>query len=129
MYSFTKSVAEQVLRDEGGSIPLVIVRPSIVTPAWKEPLPGWTDNINGPSGNNLLFIVKVLERHAARHPNCPGIVAGVLTGIVRVNKTDPGLIGDIIPVEYPINVAIAAAWHRATYKYVTFSSKCSDEKI
>jgi len=50
VYSFTKAVAEHLLRDERGHLPLVIVRPSIVTPAWKEPLPGWTDNINGPSG-------------------------------------------------------------------------------
>jgi len=105
-----------VLRDEGVRIPIVVVRPSIVTPAWKEPLPGWIDNINGPSGNNLFFIVKLLERHVAQHTHCPGIVAGVLTGIVRVNKAGPQLIGDIIPVDYAINVGIAAAWHKATYK-------------
>ena len=50
VYSFTKAVTEQLIRDESGHLPLVIVRPSIVTPAWKEPLPGWTDNVNGPSG-------------------------------------------------------------------------------
>ncbi|KRT82345.1 hypothetical protein AMK59_3348, partial [Oryctes borbonicus] len=28
----------------------IILRPSIITPIWKEPMPGWFDNINGPMG-------------------------------------------------------------------------------
>ncbi|KRT82454.1 hypothetical protein AMK59_3155, partial [Oryctes borbonicus] len=32
------------------SIPIITVRPSIVVPIWKEPIPGWFDNINGPMG-------------------------------------------------------------------------------
>jgi len=31
-------------------MPLAIVRPSIVGASWKEPFPGWIDNLNGPSG-------------------------------------------------------------------------------
>ena len=37
--------------EECGGIPLAIVRPTIVTAAMKEPLPGWVDNLNGPTGN------------------------------------------------------------------------------
>jgi hypothetical protein len=48
-------LAEQVLEIECGNIPLVIVRPSIVTAAEKEPYPGWIDNINGPTGQTLLI--------------------------------------------------------------------------
>jgi len=39
-YTFTKSLAEAVLKMEGGGLPIAIVRPSIVVAAWKEPLPG-----------------------------------------------------------------------------------------
>ena len=47
---------------------------------------------------------------------CPGIIAGVQAGIMRVYKADPATVGDVIPVDYPTNVVIAAAWHKATYK-------------
>jgi len=49
-YTYTKALAEQLLEKECGDIPLAIVRPSIVTAAAKEPLPGWIDNLNGPTG-------------------------------------------------------------------------------
>lgn len=49
-YAYTKAIAEQLLREEHGDIPLAIVRPSTVTAAFKEPMPGWIDNINGPTG-------------------------------------------------------------------------------
>uniref|UniRef100_A0A915MJE3 Fatty acyl-CoA reductase n=1 Tax=Meloidogyne javanica TaxID=6303 RepID=A0A915MJE3_MELJA len=32
------------------SLPIIIIRPSIVGAIWKEPLPGWIDNVNGPTG-------------------------------------------------------------------------------
>ena len=49
-YTYTKALAEQVLEIEREEVPLVIVRPSIVTAASKEPQPGWIDNLNGPTG-------------------------------------------------------------------------------
>lgn len=49
-YTFTKALAENLLVDEAGGLPVAIVRPSIVTAAWKEPFPGWIDNVNGPTG-------------------------------------------------------------------------------
>ena len=52
-YTLTKSLAEFVLVEEGSHLPLVIVRPSIIGATWKEPMPGWTDNLNGPTG---LFV-------------------------------------------------------------------------
>lgn len=32
------------------SLPVVVMRPSIVIPIYQDPIPGWTDNINGPTG-------------------------------------------------------------------------------
>ena len=49
-YTYTKQLAETLLVQECGDLNVAIVRPSIVTAAWKEPSPGWVDNINGPSG-------------------------------------------------------------------------------
>lgn len=50
-YTYTKALAEHLLMEECGGIPLAIVRPTIVTAAMKEPIPGWVDNLNGPTGN------------------------------------------------------------------------------
>lgn len=49
-YTYTKLLAEQLLAKQCGSVPLVIIRPSIVTAAHKEPVPGWIDTVNGPTG-------------------------------------------------------------------------------
>jgi fatty acyl-CoA reductase len=65
-YTYTKALAEHLLMEECGGIPLAIVRPTIVTAAMKEPIPGWVDNLNGPTGNsfNKSFSLKrLIELH------------------------------------------------------------------
>lgn len=67
VYAYTKALGEQLLEKDCGEngIPLVIVRPSIVTASLQEPFPGWIDNLNGPTGkgrkhtiwNKLLFVI------------------------------------------------------------------------
>lgn len=49
-YNFTKGLTEYVLKKEYSQLPIVIVRPTTVTAAMKEPIPGWIDNLNGPTG-------------------------------------------------------------------------------
>lgn len=49
-YTFTKALAESMLRAESGSLPVAIVRPSIVLSSFREPVAGWVDNWNGPTG-------------------------------------------------------------------------------
>lgn len=43
-YTYTKRLAELLVRDEYPNLPICIVRPSIVTPAYLEPMPGWVSN-------------------------------------------------------------------------------------
>jgi len=38
-YTYTKQLAEVLLVTEGAELPLAIVRPSIVTASWMEPMP------------------------------------------------------------------------------------------
>lgn len=52
-YTYTKALAEHLLLEECGGIPLAIVRPTIVTAAMNEPIPGWVDNLNGPTGMGM----------------------------------------------------------------------------
>lgn len=93
-YTYTKQLAEDLLIKEGAGMPIAILRPSIVGAAWKEPIPGWIDNYNGPSG---LYIA-------------------VGKGILRSMKCDFRGIADIIPVDIPVNMLIAVAWYTAVTK-------------
>ncbi|XP_057366398.1 putative fatty acyl-CoA reductase CG5065 [Daphnia carinata] len=93
-YTYTKALAEHLLLEECGGIPLAIVRPTIVTAAMKEPIPGWVDNLNGPTG----------------------LIAGAGKGLLRTLWCHTTMVADVIPVEFPINLMIAVAWHTATYK-------------
>ena len=49
-YIFTKALAESLLESEGRGLPISIIRLSIVTATWKEPVPGWVDNFNVTTG-------------------------------------------------------------------------------
>jgi hypothetical protein len=43
-----------------------------------------------------------------------GVIAGIGNGFTRVLKVKNNLVGDFIPVDYPINLLIAVAWFIAT---------------
>ena len=45
MYVFTKALGEMLIIQEKGDIPLVILRPTIVTSTFKEPFPGWVEGV------------------------------------------------------------------------------------
>ena len=45
-----QALGESAFVTERGCLPIVIVRPSIVVAAWREPIPGWLENLNGPTG-------------------------------------------------------------------------------
>lgn len=55
-YTYTKRLAELLVRDQYPNLPVCIVRPSIVTPAYQEPIPGWVDSLNGPIGIMASFV-------------------------------------------------------------------------
>lgn len=44
-YTLTKALAEHLLAERRGDVPLSIVRPSIITASRRWPLPGWIDNV------------------------------------------------------------------------------------
>ena len=43
---FSKAMAEQLLKEECGTLPISVVRPTIVMGALKEPMPGWAVNMD-----------------------------------------------------------------------------------
>ncbi|KAK9295205.1 hypothetical protein QLX08_010398 [Tetragonisca angustula] len=88
-YTFTKNLAEQVLCSSCDSIPVAIVRPSIIGASRKEPCPGWVDNIYGVTAVLLQAGKSILRA-------------------MVVNK-DARL--DVVPIDYVIDTIICAAWH------------------
>uniref|UniRef100_A0A1I8NAX1 Fatty acyl-CoA reductase n=1 Tax=Musca domestica TaxID=7370 RepID=A0A1I8NAX1_MUSDO len=91
-YTFTKSLAEQIIREYRTKLPVAIFRPSIVISSIEEPVPGWVDNFNGPLGMM--------------------VACGV--GIMRTNNGNPDCIPDFIPVDFCVRTLLLTA-----YKVVT----------
>lgn len=52
-----------------------------MSPSYQEPLPGWVDNLNGPTG----------------------IMVGAAKGVIRSMHCDGKLISECIPVDYAVN--------------------------
>ncbi|KDR11037.1 putative fatty acyl-CoA reductase CG5065 [Zootermopsis nevadensis] len=93
-YTLTKAMAEWVVAEQADDIPAAIVRPSIVTAAWREPVPGWVDNVSGITG----------------------IMMEIGRGTIRSIICDQKLTMDLIPVDFVVNTLIGVAWHTATYR-------------
>ena len=55
---------------------------------WKDPIPGWIDNTNGPTKATL----------------------GASLGLVRSSFVDTNRVADMVPVDMVVNAIIAAAW-------------------
>ncbi|XP_039296931.1 putative fatty acyl-CoA reductase CG5065 [Nilaparvata lugens] len=91
-YTYSKRLAESLVSEYANIIPCAIVRPSIVCPAFKEPLPGWVDSLNGPVGVS---------------------VAGG-KGVIRSMLCHGENRAEVIPVDIAINAAISASWVRGT---------------
>ncbi|XP_063218990.1 putative fatty acyl-CoA reductase CG5065 [Bacillus rossius redtenbacheri] len=91
-YTFTKALAESMLLKESGNLPVAIVRPSIVLSSACEPVAGWVDNWNGPTG----------------------IIAAAGKGFFRTMLCHEDKVADLVPVDMVINLMICAAWRTAT---------------
>jgi fatty acyl-CoA reductase len=60
----------------------------LVISTWKDPIPGWIDNANGPTK----------------------IPLGASLGMMRTSYADRKKVADIVPVDMVVNAIIAAAW-------------------
>ncbi|KAI4502943.1 hypothetical protein M0802_001987 [Mischocyttarus mexicanus] len=88
-YAFTKALSERIVEEAMTHIPAVILRPSVVIPIWKEPLPGWTDNINGPTG----------------------LLIGAGKGVIRSMHCNENGYADYVPVDVLVNAILACTWN------------------
>ncbi|XP_011705929.1 PREDICTED: putative fatty acyl-CoA reductase CG5065 [Wasmannia auropunctata] len=87
-YTFTKAIAEALLREEGRGLPIGIFRPAIIISSANEPLVGWVDNIYGPMG----------------------FLTPVALGLQRFLLGNGNLKTNMVPVDFTANALIASAW-------------------
>ncbi|XP_050680781.1 putative fatty acyl-CoA reductase CG5065 [Leptidea sinapis] len=87
-YTYSKRLAEALVRECYPELPAVVVRPSIVTPAFKEPKPGWVDNLNGPIG----------------------LMIGAGKGVIRSMHCYGHYHAEVIPVDNAINAIIVVPY-------------------
>jgi hypothetical protein len=76
-YTLTKAMSEALLCERRGSVPLVIVRPTIVGSSLAEPVPGWVDNV--AAAGAVFFMTGM--------------------GVLQVLPGHPDGVADIIPVD------------------------------
>lgn len=93
-YTFTKHLAEHEVNKCAALFPCGIVRPSMITAAWKEPVPGWTISKNGPQG----------------------FLMGASKGVVRRLPVGTNLVYDYIPVDTVVNQVLVTGYHVAQKK-------------
>ncbi|XP_068632623.1 putative fatty acyl-CoA reductase CG5065 [Battus philenor] len=86
-YTFTKALAENVVNEEHGDVPTVIIRPSIVAASYNEPLKGWLDNWFGGTF----------------------LISSISTGLIKIILNERSTVTDLIPVDYVSNLTVVAA--------------------
>ncbi|XP_017769188.1 PREDICTED: putative fatty acyl-CoA reductase CG5065 [Nicrophorus vespilloides] len=93
-YAFTKALGEGLVNEQLDKLPLILLRPSVVIPIWKDPLPGWTDNINGPTG----------------------LLIGAGKGVIRTMYCNGSSYADYLPVDIAVNAVLCASNDYVLYK-------------
>lgn len=86
-YTLSKHFAEKLVYHQAFFLPAGIFRPPVVISSYKD-FPGYTDNLNGPSG----------------------IVAWTVKGFIHIIYGDAKIRSNMVPVDFVINALIATAW-------------------
>ncbi|KAM7359762.1 waterproof isoform 1-T2 [Cochliomyia hominivorax] len=94
-YTFTKVLAEDIVQNYAGNLPVTIFRPGIVITTYREPITGWIDNMYGPCG----------------------IIVGVGSGVLRVFWGNMDNKAHLVPVDLCVNALLASAWDIARNTY------------
>ena len=85
-YTFTKAMTEHLMVKARGSVPLAIVRPSIVGGSAREPVPGWVDVISAAGA----------------------VYLSVGLGVLKFLPGSEHNMADVVPVDYVVNVVLGS---------------------
>ncbi|CAH1452440.1 unnamed protein product [Lactuca virosa] len=95
-YVFTKAMGEMIIGHLKGDMPVVILRPTIVTSTYKEPFPGWVEGIR----------------------TIDSLALGYGKGRLTCFLGDPQAVYDVVPADMVVNAMIVAI---AAHANQTFS--------
>ncbi|XP_047098682.1 fatty acyl-CoA reductase 1-like, partial [Schistocerca piceifrons] len=87
-YTFTKAIAEDLIRSEAVGLPASIIRPSIVSSTYQEPLALWVGNMYGPTAAGAESSV----------------------GLLHAMHMDRSALVDGVPADMVANATLACAW-------------------
>ncbi|XP_050439987.1 putative fatty acyl-CoA reductase CG5065 [Adelges cooleyi] len=93
-YTYSKRLAEALVGEYAKILPIAIARPSIVTPSYKDPFPGWVDSLNGPVG----------------------VIVAAGKGVIRSMLCGENYEAEVVPVDIAINALVSIAWRRGSTK-------------
>lgn len=93
-YTFSKSMAERVLKKKHGKLHVSIVRPSIIIASYQEPIQGWTDTL--AAGGGITF--------------------ACTSGLMHYVYSNPLNTVDLIPVDYTTNTILCCSAFAAVQK-------------
>ncbi|EDW14210.1 putative fatty acyl-CoA reductase CG5065 [Drosophila mojavensis] len=102
-YAYSKALSEDLICRYNKKLPVIITRPSIVTAAIDEPMPGWIEGVNGPTG----------------------LMIGAARGVIRSMHCNPDFASTVIPVDKAINGMILCGFKRGK---ATAESKANSEQ-
>ncbi|CAH0581582.1 unnamed protein product [Chrysodeixis includens] len=106
-YALSKALAEHYIAENHGDIPVIFIRPSIVTSSAREPAPGWADSFQGATA----------------------LITACWKRVNRVIYGNGDNIIDLIPVDYVSNLSIvAAAKVKSTTEIAVYNSCTSSIK-
>lgn len=88
-YTLTKCISEQLLVENQDNVPLTIVRPSIISPSFQYPFPGWIDSFAAYCG----FIVSI---------GC---------GYLRALHADRESYLDLVPVDHVVHCILIGTFN------------------
>ncbi|PNF39259.1 hypothetical protein B7P43_G16960 [Cryptotermes secundus] len=94
-YTYSKALAEDMIQKNKKHLPVAIFRPSMVINAWKEPHPGWINNVYGVTR----------------------ILADLYLGRTQICLYHDRKVCDLIPVDMCANAMIAIGWETAMAVY------------
>ncbi|CAI0553366.1 unnamed protein product, partial [Linum tenue] len=85
-YTFTKAMAEMVMVESKGDLPLVIIRPTMVTSTLKDPFPGWLEGVR----------------------TVDGVLVSYAKGRLKCLAHKPEVVLNLIPADIVVNAIIGA---------------------
>ncbi|XP_032686156.1 fatty acyl-CoA reductase wat-like [Odontomachus brunneus] len=88
VYTYTKAIAESLLKEASEDIPIGIYRPASIVSTARDPIAGWVDNYYGPNGVSAFYY----------------------KGLMRFMIGDPNCTANIVPADITVNALIATAW-------------------